>query len=355
MLAKEPAGDDLLEAMLAQSSPFAATLSSALQEAPPRTSVFEPGWERLAGEAQPSAAPSAGPPVAADEPWAPVPDDRAAAAVLERIPTQVARSRQAVRSTVLEVVDELAGLRAELVSASVPLDLAGEIIAEARDGLRSFDPDTPMRELVRRSLTSRIPLAQVRVTGQRRIAVVGTAGSGRTLAAASLMCAYAQAGHSVGALSLEPGRKAVRLADLLGGLDAPFEIAQTPAAVTRATTALGATDVVIADVPALRDGVDPRCLSKALALLKAFRPDETHVVMPAGTGAEEGRALVDALTATGLPLRLIVSHTDDQAPSGVAVGVALTHRIPVSFVGCGPSIGRLRPPEPHVLASMVIA
>ena len=58
--------------------------------------------------------------------------------------------------------------------------------------------------------------------------------------------------------------------------------------------------------------------------------------------------------ATKLPTRIIVSHTDDQRPSGAAIGLALAHKIPVSFIGQSSRVGRLQPADPDALARMVL-
>jgi flagellar biosynthesis protein FlhF len=314
-----------LEAMLAQASPFATTLSAALAAEPELESEPEPEPVAAAG-------------------LEPLPSELLLPAVA---PARPGPARPAT-------LDDLAALRDELVAAAVPVRLAGEILAEARHALSPFDPDAPMRELVRRSLTRRIPIARGRWTGRRRIVVIGPAGAGRSLAAASLCAAYASAGRSVVAMSLEPAREAMRLGELLRGVDVDFEIANAPDVVTRACAAFSGSDIVVADAPALHDAFDPARLGKTLELLQALRPDETHLVLPAATSAVNGRAIVGSLAPHRLPTRLIVSHSDDQEPTGVAVGLALANRIPVSFVGCGTSVGRLRPAEPDRLAGMVL-
>src|SRR5207248_2323428 len=152
--------------------------------------------------------------------------------------------------------DDYASIRTEMLAAALPVRLVGEILADVEQHLLPFEPGASRRSLTRRALASRIKTANGWRTKQRTVAVVGLAGSGRTLTAASLATAYAAAGRTV--------------------------------------------------------------------------------------------------AAHKLPTRIIVSHTDDQRPSGAAIGLALAHKIPVSFIGQSSRVGRLQPADPDALARMVL-
>jgi len=246
--------------------------------------------------------------------------------------------------------DDYASIRTEMLAAALPVRLVGEILADVEQHLLPFEPGASRRSLTRRALASRIKTANGWRTKQRTVAVVGFARSGRTLTAASLATAYAAAGRTVAALSLEPAREAMRLADLLDERrDIDFEIVDAPARVRSARKRLTA-DVIVADTPPAEGDT----LKSALALLRALEPDEAHLVMPSGITAVEGQAMINTLAAHKLPTRIIVSHTDDQRPSGAAIGLALAHKIPVSFIGQSSRVGRLQPADPDALARMVL-
>jgi flagellar biosynthesis GTPase FlhF len=251
-------------------------------------------------------------------------------------------------------LDELAAIRRELVAAAVPIRLAGEILSEVELSLHPFEPDVPLRELTRRALGRRIAIAGGWKTKRRTIALIGLHGSGRTLAAAGLCSAYVRDGHSVAAISLEPARTAFKLAELTSLDEIPFQIADAPDLAARVRAHVRDADVVIADTPALADAVDGNRLAMTLELLQALAPDETHLVVPATMSADDGRTLVESLANHKLPLRLIVSHSDAAGATGAAVGLALTHRIPVSFVTDGPTVGALRPATGDRLAALVL-
>ena len=155
-------------------------------------------------------------------------------------------------------------------------------------------------------------------------------------------------------MSLEPALDAIRLAGLVRELDVQFEVASAPEVINLIRAGLDETELLIADLPPLLDSLDPARLEKTLKLLEAFRPDETHLVLPAFMSAADAKRIIEALVPHALPSRLIISHCDDEQQTGAAVGLAVTHRIPVSFISCGSAMGRLRPAEAESLSKMVL-
>jgi flagellar biosynthesis GTPase FlhF len=329
-----PGRNQLLETLLAQTSPFAEQLSSALADE---------------DEARPAVA-------VEDEPFGPPtppePQRRAKAAPRPvRTPAQPAAQVPVPPPVSL---DELEGLRLELLAAALPVRLAGEILEEVERALRPFEPDVPVRDLARRALARRIPVADGWKSKRRTIALIGLRGAGRTLTAAGLCAAYVRDGRSVAAISLESARTAFRLAELTSDDDVFFQVADAPDLAARARTLARGAEVVITDAPPLADPIDGNRLAATLALLHAVKPDETHLVLPATMSADDGRLLVESLAPHKLPSRLIVSNADSALATGVPVGLALAHRIPVSFVRSGSTVGALRPAEPDRLARLVL-
>ena len=244
-------------------------------------------------------------------------------------------------------------VRAAMVSAGVPRRLADAIMDETASG-QPLEPTVSRLELARRALARRVRVSHGWRTPRRTIAIVGPAGSGRTLAVARLCNAYAENGAaSVAALSLETGRQALRLGMLTEGADVALEVAPTPALAAEARERLESTSLVVADTPPLDLG-DPEGLTELARLLEALQPDETHLLVPAGSDLEAGRALLFGAAQKLSVTRLIVARADS-AGTGVPVGLALAARIPVSYVseGVRPDAG-LRAAEPGELAGMVL-
>jgi flagellar biosynthesis GTPase FlhF len=133
-----------------------------------------------------------------------------------------------------------------------------------------------------------------------------------------------------------------------------LQIADAPDLAARVRGVVRDADVVVADTPPLADPIDGNRLAATLELLGALKPDETHLVVPATMSLDDARTLVDSLARHKLPSRIIVTHADSAAASGAPVGLALTNRIPISFVAAGPALGALRPAAPEALARMVL-
>jgi flagellar biosynthesis GTPase FlhF len=351
-------GRGLTEMLREQSSPFALSLASALAEAAPEEPAAaatnpEPPPLLLGEESLPSLAEMRPAPQATD--WAPAP----LPPLLPAEPAPLFLAAEGALSAPVSTLsapaaDELDALRSELLTSLVPVGLADTLLGEATDALAPQAPGTALRELVRRSLGKRIPVPPAQMLAQRRIAIIGPRGVGRTLATASLAFAYVRGGHSVTAISLEPTRRALALELLLSDIEADFEIAASPGALRRSLATLAHAEVVIADTPPLMRGREPGAPGSIAALLAAFEPDEVHLVLPAGLTLEAGRSVLSWATGQCLPLRIIVSRIDSEAASGVAVGLSLALGAPITFVGGGSSVGAFRPANPARLAEMVL-
>ncbi len=146
-------------------------------------------------------------------------------------------------------------------------------------------------------------------------------------------------------VSLEPGEGAERLAALTEGLDIERRSADTAEAAKAAVRAPGPDGVIVIDTPPVSAG-DPDGIAALGRLLAAMRPDETHLVTPAGYDARSLLHLNAALDATCPVNRILISRIDEAPSAAVAVGVSLQLKRPVSYLcdGRRPADG-LRPAE----------
>ena len=248
--------------------------------------------------------------------------------------------------------DEVA---AGLVSAGMPDSVVEDLVTDAARMLAPFDPDATPAELVRRMLARTMRVEHGWRTKSRTIALVGPAGSGKTLTAAKLAHAYAdRSPFTVRTVSLEPGEGADRLAGLTDGLDIERRSADTADAAKTAVRAPGPDGVIVIDTPPVSAG-DPDGIAALGRLLAAMRPDETHLVTPAGYDARSLLHLNAALDATCPVNRILISRIDEAPSAAVAVGVSLRLKRPVSYLcdGRRPTDG-LRPAEALELASLVM-
>jgi flagellar biosynthesis protein FlhF len=257
-----------------------------------------------------------------------------------------------------DLEDDAAGYEDSVISlllaGGITPAMAHMIIADAERELAPFEPDTPLRALARRTLAQRLTVRHGTRSKRRTIALVGPPGAGKTLTAAKLCNVYATTGRSVAAVSLEPARQAMRLVMFTDMVDVNLEIADAPKLIQHARERTADASVVIADTPAIVPG-KRASFAKVARLLEALEPDETHLLLPADWSFDDGRALIDAASASLSINRLLITHADKPAPIGVAVGLSLATKLPVSYVSeSSLSTGGIRPAEPRELARMIL-
>jgi flagellar biosynthesis GTPase FlhF len=322
--APEP-GNALLETLMAQTSPFGDELAAAIVTADEPELKLDPLTV-----------------LEADRPSA--------------LGDIAARPVKAPATVVRPVVDEPALARANMEAAGIPASIVDEIFAEIERTVRPFEPHTSYRELARRALAERIPVVHGWKTKRRTIALLGLADSGRTLTAAKLAQAYARAGRSVTALSLEAARDAGRLGELTDRSGVGLEVADSLESVRLAKRRARTSELVVVDTPPLGDPVDGRRVKPLLRMLDELKPDETHLLVPATADAAVARAFVGSLLRHVTPTRILITHTDARPHTGVAVGLSLAENIPVSFVTEGDrAVGGITLAARDDLARMVLA
>jgi flagellar biosynthesis GTPase FlhF len=311
----ELSSEPLLDALMAQTSPFVEQLSDALARRPELEVVERP----------------------------------------QPVVTMDLDLRPPATPVRVEAGDEVPDVLAALAAAGIPAAVAEAIMDEVEHSLRPFEPHMPRRELARRALARRVKVAHMSRAKRRKIAVVGPPGAGRTLAAAKLSHAHMRAGRSVTALSLEPVRSVERLNELTRGSGIDLEVADTYEKLELVKPELR-SDVVVVDTPAIADPTDEAALAPTLEMLELLRPEEMHLLLAAGSNARAVTRYVDALAQHLTPSRILITHADLRPHTGVPVGMSLAAKIPVSFVaeGTNPAAG-LTPAEPEPLARMVLA
>ncbi|HVU76496.1 MAG TPA: hypothetical protein VHC67_02865 [Gaiellaceae bacterium] len=265
-------------------------------------------------------------------------------------PKQKAKSRPRVQPAPAGPAADLAGVRRELLAATVPVRMADAIVADVERTMLPFLPEGSPRDLARTALAERIKVARPGATRKRTIAVLGLADSGRAATTADLCAGFLRGGRAVAAVSLEPARDALELAELTAEDDIPFYIADVPEQAAQMHEVIGDAEILVADVPLVPEAIDGRRLAQTLMLLGALKADETHLVLPATMQPAHAQTLVESLATHKLPTRLIVAAADAAAATGVPVGLSLAHKIPVSFT----SGASLTPAFADSLAELVL-
>ena len=209
---------------------------------------------------------------------------------------------------------------AELVDAGLPADVVDALVSDAIRLLAPFDPEAKEADLVRQMLARTVRVEHGWRSKSRTIAIVGPAGAGKTLTVAKLAHAFAERSpFSVRLVSLEPGEGAERLTALTDGLDVDRREADTPEAAKSAVRAPGNDGVVLVDTPPVSAG-DGEGLAALGKLLAAARPDETHLIAPAGYDARSLLHLNAAIDPLFPANRILISRIDEAPTAAVPRG-----------------------------------
>jgi flagellar biosynthesis GTPase FlhF len=244
---------------------------------------------------------------------------------------------------------------AGLVDAGMPADVVEAIVSDAIRLLAPFVPDASEADLVRQMLARTVRVEHGWRSKSRTIAIVGPAGAGKTLTIAKLAHAFAERSpFTVRLVSLEPGEGAERLDAMTEGLDVDRRTADTPEAAKSAVRAPGTDGVVLIDTPPVSAG-DGESIAMLGKLLAGARPDETHLIAPAGYDARSLLHLNAAIDPVFPANRILISRIDEAPTAAVPVGISLGLKRPVSYIADGrrPTDG-LRPADPTELAALVM-
>jgi flagellar biosynthesis protein FlhF len=308
----------VIDAMLAQAEPFAQALEQAELAAPaepapaPVQELPEPGFRELDAPADELAA---------------LPGDGA----------------------------DFGAVRARLAELGMPEAAIEPVVREAERGMRPFDQDATPEQLVRRAFARQVRIEHGWKTKRRTIALVGAAGSGKTLAAAKLCHAYASGTRtSVRTISLEPAAAAYRLGSLTEHLDIGVRIAETAEAAARAAARMQGESLIVVDTPPVT-ARDADAIAALGELLAAVKPDEVHLVVPATADIRATIALFEALAPAVNVNRLLITQLDGTDSLAAAAGLSFALRKPISYLAEGrrPSAG-LRPADAAELAELVL-
>jgi flagellar biosynthesis protein FlhF len=220
-----------------------------------------------------------------------------------------------------------------------------EVVATTAYELESF------RARLERAPTRLAPTG----TGRRPhvVALVGPTGAGKTTSAIKLaLHPDAFGDRSVGVITLDTYRVGAleQLQTYAEIAQLPLEVVYGPADLAGALERLQGVDVILVDTPG-RSPADPAA-SAWRNLLRGLRPDEVHLVLPAGVRTEVALWARELFASCG-PTHLFLSKLDE-VPGEVGVAeLADELGFPTRWVATGQEVPLdLHPAVPRILAAL---
>ena len=187
------------------------------------------------------------------------------------------------------------------------------------------------------------------------IALVGPTGAGKTTTAAKLAVRKGAFGAArVGLITIDTYRVGgmEQLATYAELADVPFEVVYDAREVGAAFVRLAMCDVIIIDTPG-RSPAATELTERWRTLLDQFRPDETHLVLPASLrhdlAFDAARAYMATRTHVGASHLLLTKLDEVPRDTGVA-DLALSLQLPVRWIADGQDVpADLKPGTSRIL------
>jgi len=186
------------------------------------------------------------------------------------------------------------------------------------------------------------------------IALVGPTGAGKTTTIAKLATSvHAFGTWKVGMVTLDTFRVAglEQLATYAEITGCPLEVAYDDVDATRAIAHLNARDVLLIDTPGCSQKAGAR-EAEWYPILRAMRPDEVHLVVPAGIRLDVAHAAFNSHSALR-PTHLLISKLDDVPNDSGVADLAALMALPTRWLTDGLDVPTdLKPAPQRILASL---
>ncbi|MCF7802858.1 MAG: flagellar biosynthesis protein FlhF [Candidatus Marinimicrobia bacterium] len=239
-----------------------------------------------------------------------------------------------------------------LVAQEVDMPLLKELIRGARkslgDDASHMDVRHHMDCAVDNIFSQSIP--QEAGQGQRRIAIIGPTGVGKTTTIAKLATQKTiEEGRTVALITADTFRVAATdqlrvFADLI---DVPLEIVYTPIEMREAIRKFDDYDYIYVDTTG-RSQHDHESLSVMRRLVRAAQPEEVHLMLSATTSSATILAAAERFSIFDIT-DLIISKIDEAETMGTVLTMLHQHGWPVSYFTNGQNV-----PEDVVLGNATL-
>jgi len=240
-------------------------------------------------------------------------------------------------------------------------ELARRLALQAAElaGRASPDPVT-LRQVLCQTIARLVPKAGgIRLTsGQtRRVALVGPAGAGKTTTLAKLAAQFKlRQRKRVAILSLDMQRLGAddqmrRYAEIIG---VPLYTAQTIGAVKHTLRSMEPADLLLIDTHGV-NSADRSHFARLATMLRAARPDEVHLVLPASMAPQVQQRMLGHFEPLGVS-RVVLTHLDEAVGLGVLLSTIDKLQYGLSYVTDGESVpNHITDACPQRLAEVILS
>jgi flagellar biosynthesis GTPase FlhF len=334
-----------VQALVAQASPFADTLSRAEQvlveaaaSEPVAAGLYGPQPNAVALGSASAPTPETSSDLRSPDRVFPEPATDARPAIdlpaaPDPLPSMLAVSDSAVASApsvaATPAPAAAAAVEKRLVDGGLTASLAADLVGEAVTHGLPFAGPRGLKKLVRSALTRRLPVMADMGPDSRVVAFVGTGGSGKSNAIAHIATAYAAAGASVAVVALRSADGGRALAARLEPLG--VSVLTTDADVKAAKKRLDGSSplLTLIDTPAASPA-DVAGVAALAAQLKTLGATEVHLALPSTLSAQAGEELAAAMRPLGLT-HIALTRADETSRPGAVVELAIALRRPLSY------------------------
>ena len=247
----------------------------------------------------------------------------------------------------------------ELVRRNLSEELALDIIMRLWQAGNPLDKKLPeIRDFIRRELCSLLPKGKPIAVNpdSRTVAMfVGPTGSGKSSAVARVAMDYKSENSGKVAIITADNFRAdssQQIKSYCRIIGCPFGVVYSPEELSLAIKSQP-DGLILIDTPGVNLS-NSEDINEIMALSRASKPQEIHLVLPAATPAEDGLNLVEALADLGVNRVLITKLDETRAPGGVITTIIKTGN-QLSYVSSSREIpGCFGPALPESLVSALM-
>ena len=232
----------------------------------------------------------------------------------------------------------------KLIQSEVSQKLATRLARQAAALARSRDigDDDALQDVLRQAIAHMVPVAggiQLSQPGPHRVAVVGPAGGGKTTTLAKLAAQFKlRHKKQVAIVSLDMHRLGTndQLRKYAEIIDVPLHAAQTVEGVRELLRQLDSVDLLLIDTHGV-SAQDRGRFARLAAVLRAARPDEVHLVLPASMATAVQTRMAERFGPLGVS-RVVLTQLDEAVGLGVVLNTIDTLQWGLSYLTTGEAV-----------------